>query len=119
MILLLVVYNYIVRPVIIDVLVPANGTAGDIVVMTCNTTGYPSPSISWFRNDSLLTSSHKVTISSVTVLEESGLFSVSSNLQINGLVLNDTNVYSCISVNNLASRQIDHSDELSLTVLCK
>ena len=110
----------LVPPVINDLTVPNNGIAGDDIIMTCNSTGFPAPVINWFMNNSILTvSSDEISINTDSFLLETELCSVTSHLQVMGLVLSDTANYSCHAVNNLASLQTEQSDQLHLTVLCK
>lgn len=108
-----------VIPVINDISVPSNGTAGGTVELTCNATGYPLPVITWLKNNTVLMPGTTITTSSVVQQDETGLYQVIANLSINGLILNDTDVYSCVAKNQLASFQSDVSRELQLTVLCK
>ena len=113
-------FSHIVRPVINDLTVPDNGIAGDDIIMTCNSIGFPAPVISWLMNNFILTvTSGEISINTTNVLLETELWSVTSHLQVMGLVLSDTANYSCHAVNNLASLQTEQSDQLHLTVLCK
>ena len=115
-------YLFLVIPVIEEILVPANVTAGDSTILTCISTGYPAPAISWLINDTLVVlddNNGKMNIISNTIEEGDGVYHVNSSLLITGLVINDTNVYSCVATNTLASLQTVTSDQLQLNVLCK
>ena len=61
----------------------------------------------------------KLNIISNAIEEGDGVYHVNSSLLITGLVINDTNVYSCVATNTLASLQTVTSDQLQLNVLCK
>lgn len=97
-----------------------NGTAGDRTTMTCVSTGFPAPFIYWMKNGVNITSSDRVSMDMLTetVLEDD-TFVVTRNLTINGLVLGDTDVYSCTATNFLANFTTDESVELPIEVLCK
>jgi hypothetical protein len=107
-----------VAPVIKAITVPANGTAGDDVLMTCVATGFPAPAIRWLINGtSAETVTSKVRVSSETLENEEEQFDVTSRLTLSGLVLDDTNLYSCEAENLLASREIVVSNQSRLNVL--
>ena len=106
---------------IVDLAVPANGTAGSDTILSCISTGYPAPTISWFINDTLVVEQNndKMSINVNTMEEVGGLYNVSSTLLINELELRDTNVYHCTATNELESVQTVTSHLLQFTVLCK
>lgn len=107
---------YVVHPVITDVTVPPNGTSGSQVSMTCTTTGFPVPLVSWLFNGSQLMSS----LSDITMQLQypTGLFNVTSTLRIPNLALGNTGDYSCSSVTYLALKQEQVSYEIPFEVLC-
>ena len=110
----------VVRGEFTDITVPENGTAGGSVTMTCNSTGVPAPSITWLKDNVQVSESMgENVISSITSELSSGIMSVTSSLQLLGLVLNDTGSYSCRADNDLARPQTEFSEEQNLTVLCK
>ena len=102
-----------------SLIVPRNGTAGDSVLMTCNSTGVPTPTITWLKDNSSLSPSGKISISTDVSLLPSGISSITSSLEIQGLVLSDTSNYSCKAVNDLARPQTEVSQEEELIILCK
>uniref|UniRef100_A0A1X7ULZ4 G-protein coupled receptors family 2 profile 2 domain-containing protein n=2 Tax=Amphimedon queenslandica TaxID=400682 RepID=A0A1X7ULZ4_AMPQE len=108
-----------VIPVIVDLAVPPNGTAGSDTVLTCISRGYPAPAISWFINDTMVAeqNSNKMSINVLTMEEVGGLYNVSSSLLINELELSDTNGYHCTATNELESVQTVTSPQLQFTVL--
>ena len=115
-----VVCLFIVRPRFEDITVPVNGTAGNSIILTCNSTGVPEPSITWLKDGSPLTSTPDESVILTESLElSSGIQSVTSTLQLLGLVLNDTSNYSCKADNDLARPQTELSEELELSILCK
>ena len=97
----------------------ANGTAGDGTTMTCVSTGFPAPFIYWMKNGVNITASDRVSIDATEMALDDDTFIVTSNLMINGLVLSDTDVYSCATTNVLAEFTMDQSEELPITVLCE
>ena len=102
-----------------SLIVPINGTAGDSVLMTCNSTGVPTPTITWLKDNlSLSPSPGKISISTADSLLPSGISSITSSLEIQGLVLSDTSNYSCKAVNDLARPQTEVSQEEELIILC-
>ncbi|XP_019853400.1 PREDICTED: hemicentin-1-like [Amphimedon queenslandica] len=108
-----------VIPVIVDLAVPPNGTAGSDTVLTCISRGYPAPTISWFINDTLVAeqNNNKMSINVLTMEGVGGLYNVSSSLLINELELSDTNGYHCTATNELESVQTVTSPQLQFTVL--
>ena len=90
----------------------------DPVVMFCEATGYPRPTISWFFNGTLVTVNEKVTIDTVvSPLENTtlGLGRVTSYLRLSVTHPSDAGVYECVS-SNLLGRATDRTH---LTVHCE
>ena len=96
-----------------------NGTAGDTTTMTCISTGFPAPFIYWMKNGTNITDSDRVSIGVTEEVLNDDTFAVTSDLTISGLVLSDTDMYSCVATNFLAKFVIDESEKLLFTVLCK
>ena len=96
-----------------------NGTAGDTTTMTCISTGFPAPFIYWMKNGINITDSDRVSIGVTEEVLENDTFVVTSNLMISGLVLSDTDMYSCAATNYLAEFTIDESENVPFMVLCK
>ena len=88
--------------------------------MTCNSTGVPEPAITWLKDGNPVTSViGEAIISTDSYKLSSGIDSITSTLQLLGLVLNDTSNYSCRADNDLARPQTETSEELELLILCK
>ena len=114
-----ILFITLVRPMFSSLIVPINGTAGNSVLMTCNSTGVPTPTITWLKDNlSLSPSPGKISISTADSLLPSGISSITSSLEIQGLVLSDTSNYSCKAVNDLARPQTEVSQEEELIILC-
>ena len=90
----------------------------DPVVMFCEATGYPRPTISWFFNVALVTVNEKVTIDTVvSPLENTTLWlgRVTSYLRLSVTHPSDAGVYECVS-SNLLGRTTDRTN---LSVHCE
>ena len=95
-----------------------NYTAGS-AVFSCLATGIPIPIITWFKNNTKLSSSGRLTIVnqlSVTLNEKN----ITSTLTITNLEISDTAFYLCETSNTGASVTFgDSSDKAYLSVQCK
>jgi len=96
---------------IINIIVRENNTT----TMTCETFGYPPPTIVWSRSNGAL--SDRVSVSdSVSVLTGNGnVTRVSVNLIITNASREDTGVYTCSANNSIGS----DNRNVSITVQCK
>ena len=100
----------------------SNYTAGSIT-LSCQATGIPLPSISWFKDGRLVVSESDdriniTTISFVTQNERN----ITSFLSIDSLVLSDTGYYHCSTSNDAASGNgvfSDRTESAYLFVQCK
>ena len=72
-----------------------NVTAGQSFNLTCNTTGYPVPSIEWTLNGTSYINDPLIT--TITLVE--GLRSNTSVLAVSNTMTNDTGMYQCIATN--------------------
>ncbi len=81
------------------------------VNFTCSARGIPLPSISWYRNGSLLDSAN-VSISQTT----NGTDSVRSELFLGSLVLSDAGTYSCNASHDISGND---SRQFTFTVQSK
>lgn len=75
--------------------------AGSWIELTCNVTGYPKPSVSWFREGVPLNTS----LPRYVILP-------SGSLRILGVALSDSGIYSCEASNPLGNAR--HPVELSV-----
>ena len=90
----------------------------DPVVMFCEATGYPRPSIAWFFNGAPVTVNENVTIDTVvSPLENTtlGLGRVTSYLRLSVTRPSDAGVYECVPSNVLGRA----NDRTNLTVHCE
>ena len=96
---------------------PFNSTIvseGNTTTITCETFGYPPPTIVWSRTNGTL--SDRVSVSdSVSVLTGNGnVTRVSVNLRITNASREDTGVYTCSANNSIGS----DNRNVSITVQC-
>ena len=90
--------------------IPANSS----VSFLCSATGYPLPSLIWFKDNSEILS-EAVEIHTW----QSGPFKSLSNLTLNGLSDGDTAGYYCLATNDLVSLLTQTSQTAFLTVHCE
>ena len=73
-----------------------NVTAGQPIILTCQATGYPVPSIEWTLNGTInIIADPPVTI--INIVE--GSRSNTSILLVSNAMINDTGIYQCIATN--------------------
>ena len=82
--------------------------------LTCCANGYPSPLLSWLKDNHPLISDNRRTISN-----RSSQSQVCSNLTITDLIFEDAAEYICNATNELAEAKSVSSDAIKLTVQCK
>ena len=87
----------------------------NIITITCETFGYPPPTIVWSRNNGAL--SDRVSVSNIdSVPTGNGNVSrVSVNLTITNTSREDTGVYTCFANNSISS----DNRNIIITVQCK
>ena len=72
------------------------------VTFSCQATGIPSPSISWYRNGSVLSPATDSRISigiSTQQLQITRVYQVTRNITITNITSNDSGFYSCVGTN--------------------
>ena len=80
-----------VGPEIVVAPVSINVTSSeDDLVLSCSATGFPTPSISWQHNNSLVSVMQRVEINETT-----SFFQINSTLTVRRSMTNDTGNYSC------------------------
>ena len=107
-----------VAPEVINISQDQLTVSPDPVVMFCEATGYPRPTIAWFFNGALVTVNENVTIDTVvSPLENTtlGFGCVTSHLCLSVKCPSDAGVYKCVSSNFLGS----DTDRTNLTVHCE
>ena len=110
--------SYLVAPEVINISQDQLTVSPDPVVMFCEATGYPRPTIAWFFNGAHVTVNEKVTIdTAVSPLENTtlGLGRVTSYLRLSVTHPSDAGVYECVS-SNLLGRATDRTN---LSVHCE
>ena len=90
---------------------------GRDTVLTCIARGFPSPMISWYRGSGAARIELSGTVEPVTVMD--GFFVVSSRLPISLVNRQDTDVYSCVAVNDVFGSTWTEIRNIHLTVNCK
>ena len=86
---------------------------GQSVSLLCVFGGYPIPSITWFKDNELLTDlTTETAINTTTMI-------VSSELILVNLTYNDTGVYYCQADNNLVMMLTSTSSTTNITINCK
>ena len=72
------------------------------VTFSCQATGIPSPTISWYRNGAMLspTTDSRITIGTPTQqLQITQVYQVTRNITISNIAISDTGLYSCVGTN--------------------
>lgn len=117
----IIILSFSVRPRFEEINVPISGTAGGMVLLSCRSSGFPTPSIVWRRNGTLLLQNSKfsIFISSVVLPEQERISTRVSRLEISNLVLGDELEYSCFAENDLARPQQQESSRELIKILCE
>ena len=108
----------LVAPDVINISQNLVTVSPDPVILFCEATGYPRPTIEWFFNGALVTANGNVAIETVVSPLKSttlGLGRVTSLLYLNVTRPSDAGVYECVS-SNLLGRATDRTN---LTVHCE
>lgn len=110
--------QHLVPPNLLSDLHDVNVTAGDVIFFACNSTGFPPPTISWYKNNVTLTDNGELTPGgpSITSYTTGGTMTA-SQLYLEGVDLSDAGNYHCQSYNNLVKTLVDVSEVISLQVL--
>ena len=97
-----------------------NVTAGEMIVFMCNSTGFPMPSISWYKNNILLVETNELNSDNFFINNYIiNNLTIVSQLMIHRLDLSDNGYYHCQSANNLVTNLVNISNNVSLFVLSK
>ena len=117
----IIILSFSVRPRFEEINVPISGIAGGMVLLSCRSSGFPTPSIVWRRNGALLLQNSKfnIFISSVVLPEQERISTRVSRLEISNLVLGDELEYSCFAENDLARPQQQESSRELIKILCE
>lgn len=77
--------------------------ANRTVVLTCTAFGIPSPTVSWYREDSLLMNDTRVSIDTEDTTDENENTFVASTLRISSTEESDSGSYNCSVDNGVGS----------------
>ena len=88
----------------------------DSVSFVCTARGFPAVDITWrYQNTQLIDSDPRLSIQSVTVEGDNGIFNTTSTLIIPSVDRSDAGNYTCVASNTAASDM----EQFMLTVNCK
>lgn len=87
--------------------VPITTTAGDNLTIQCSASGYPPPTISWFKEQDQVMENTRITISAVAGGGSPPAVAVTSTVTIMGVQLQDAGSYSCLAGNDIANASRD------------
>ena len=90
---------------------------GRAAVLTCVARGFPSSTISWYHGSGAARNELSGTVEPVTMMD--GFFVVSSRLPISPVNRQDSDVYSCVAVNDVLGSTWTEIRNIYLTVNCK
>ena len=85
---------------------------GATVSVHCFATGKPQPTVNWYKDGSLLSSSGQISIVQ-TVINSTNVKKV---LAISSLITNHEGTYICIGSNTLPNGTVSHSKSVSVSV---
>ena len=114
-----VIFITIVPPTLIDDgLRNITTAAGDDVTLFCNATGYPPPTIVWFKNDVVLSEERELSADGVFITNFThDVTSTASYLYIPGVDRSDNGLYHCQSYNDLVRVITVTAMKVSLQIL--
>ena len=92
--------------------------AGDDVTFSCNSTGYPPPTIVWYKNNKILSEATELSVDGVFITNSTyDTTKTVSYLYISGVDRADIALYHCQSHNNLVRSFTEESKRVYLQVL--
>ena len=101
-----------------------NVTAGDTIIFNCTATGFPLPTIEWFKNDVKISPNDSLVLVPFGVLIITNSFSYSlptivSQLTIQEIDIFDMAMYYCQASNELAESFVIQSEIIQIQVQCE
>ena len=91
-----------------------NASAGQDIILVCNTEGLPLPNITWFKDG------YEVEETKTIIIQETkGDRNINSTLSLYNVTLSDEGVYWCSAINFLFVRFETKSPNTTLTVQCE
>ena len=92
----------------------------DTMSLVCTARGFPAVDITWrYQNTQLMDSDPRLSIQSVTVENDNGIFNTTSTLTITSVDRTDAGNYACVASNTLFGTPMSDMQQFMLTVNCK
>ena len=108
-----------------EILSPQEPTAISVnetypVSFVCTARGFPAVDITWWhQNTQLVDSDPRLSIQSVTVEGDNGIFNTTSTLTVSSVDRSDAGNYTCVASNTVFGSPASEMQQLMLTVNCK
>ena len=109
----------------VDILFPQEPTAISVnetypVSLVCSARGFPAVDIAWwYQNTQLMDSDPRLSIQSMTVENNNGIFNVTSTLTIPSMDRSDAGNYACVASNTVFGSPMSDVEQFMITVNCK
>lgn len=103
----IIVILYIDPPNILKGLSNVTYNTTDVLVLSCEYSGFPQPFISWLKSNTEILPNNRTSVDFITLFESENnslnLHKVRSTLMINNLLLQDEGTYYCNAFNNVSN----------------
>ena len=90
-------------------------TEGSDITIACGSVGYPPPTVTWNRDNGMLSDRVSISSSVSTLIGDGNITRVNVNLTIANAYREDTGVYTCSGSNFIGN----DSKSVSVTIQCK
>ena len=92
----------------------------DSVSFVCTARGFPAVDFTWwYQNTQLMDSDPRLSMQSVTVESDNGIFNTTSTLTIPSVDRSDAGNYTCVASNTFFGSPVSDVQQFILTVNCK
>ena len=92
----------------------------DSVSLVCSARGFPAVDVTWwYQNTQLMDSDPRLTIQSVMVVSDNGIFNTTSTFTIPSVDRSDAGNYTCVASNTVFGSPVRDMQTFMLTVNCK
>lgn len=110
---------FLVPPdVYIDLKDDVNVTAGQYITFTCYSTGFPSPTITWYKDNATFNEDSELSPNTPSITNYTiGTNMTVSQLYLQGIELSDEGQYHCKAYNYLVTPLQSNSETITLHVL--